>query len=112
MKIHINKLRIRAFHGVLPLESIVGQDFEVSVTLNVDYDGTDAIDSTVNYAEVCSVITEAMKTPSALIEHAAVSLTLALRAAFPAVRGGSLTLIKLAPPMPFELESVAVSLDF
>lgn len=112
MKININKLRVHACHGVLPLERVVGQDFEVSLTLEIDYDGSDTLESTVNYAEVCGVIKREMQTPSALIEHAATQLVLALRKAFPRIKGGELTLAKLAPPMPFDVESVAVSVMF
>lgn len=111
MKVHINRLRVHACHGVLPLERIVGQDFEVTLTLEVDYDGSDRLESTVNYADVCAVVKREMQTPSALIEHAATSLVLALRKAFPAIRGGELTLAKLAPPMPYDVESVAVSVN-
>lgn len=112
MKVHINRLKIHACHGVLPLERVVGQDFEVTLTLNVDYDGSDDLGKTVNYAEVCRLVSLEMQTPSSLIEHAAMRLTVALRAAFPGIRGGSLTLAKLAPPMPFSVDSVAVTIDF
>lgn len=112
MQIHINRLRIHATHGVLPLERIVAQDFEVSLTLSVDYDGTDRLDSTVNYAEACAVVTEQMRQPSALIEHAAMRIARALRRAFPAIASGSVTVAKLAPPMPYSVDSVAVTLDF
>lgn len=111
MKIQIDRLRVRGRHGVLPLESVVGQDFEVSLTLDVVYDGRDELDATVNYAEVCAVVTEQMATPSALIEHAALRIARALREAFPAIIGGSVTLVKLAPPMPYEVASVSVTVD-
>lgn len=110
MQININKLRIHACHGVLPMERVVGQDFEVSVRLDVDYDGRDELESTVNYAEVCALVTREMQQPSALIEHAATRLCRAIREAFPMVKSGELTLAKLAPPMPFALESVSVSM--
>lgn len=109
MEILINRLRIHACHGVLPLERIVGQDFEVSLRLEVDYDGSDAITATVNYADVCALVSREMQTPSALIEHCATRIAIALRAAFPAIKGGTVTLAKLTPPMPFDVASVAVS---
>lgn len=110
--IHINRLRIHACHGVMTLERIVGQDFEVTLRLEVDYDGSDNLEATVNYADICALIKREMQTPSALIEHAATNLALALRKSFPAIRRGNITLAKLDPPMPFSVESVAVSLDF
>ncbi len=112
MQIHINRLRIHARHGVLPMEQTVGQDFEVSLTVSIDYCGTDSLDSTVNYAELCRLITDEMQQPSALIEHAATRLCRTLRAAFPAFTGGRLTLQKLAPPMPYDVASVGVTLEW
>lgn len=105
-------MRIRAAHGVLPLERTVGQDFEVSLVLDVDYDGSDSLEATVNYAEVCAVVTAQMRQPSALIEHAAMRVAKALQAAFPRIARGSVTVAKLAPPMPFEVVQVAVTVDF
>lgn len=111
MKIQINKLRIYACHGVLPQEQVVGQDFEVSLTIEIDYDGTDSIDSTINYAEICALIKREMQTPSALIEHCATRIAAALRREFPTIKRGELTLAKLTPPMPFEVASVAVTVE-
>lgn len=111
MKITINKLRVHACHGVLPLECVVGQDFDVTLTMEVDYDGSDNLESTVNYADVCAVVKREMQTPSALIEHVATKLVLALRKAFPRIKGGELTLAKIAPPMPFDVQSVAVTVS-
>lgn len=111
MQIHIDRLKIHARHGVLPLEQVVGQDFEVSLTLEADYDGSDSLEATINYAEVCAIVTEQMQQPSALIEHAAGRICQALRRAFPTLRGGSVTLWKLAPPMPYEVAGVAVTVN-
>lgn len=112
MQININRLRIHARHGVLPMEQTVGQDFEVSLTINIAYDGTDSLDATVNYAELCRLITAEMQQPSALIEHAAKRLCRTICAAFPAIAGGRLTLLKLAPPMPYDVDSVGVTVEW
>ncbi len=111
MIIHVNRLKVHACHGVMPLERVVGQDFEITLSFEVDYDGTDRLEATVNYADVCAVIKREMQTPSALIEHAATHLAQALRHAFPQIKGGELTLAKPAPPMPFDVESVAVTVS-
>lgn len=111
MLITINRLLVRAHHGVLPLERSVGQDFEVSASLEVpSYDGSDNLTATVNYAEVCELIVHEMQTPSCLIEHAASRLRTAILRTFPAVTGGSITITKLAPPIPHPLASVSVTI--
>lgn len=110
MKILINSLRVRAFHGVLAQERAVGQEFEISAVFEVDYDGSDDLAATVNYAEVCDLLVAEMQHPSDLLEHAALRLRDALHRRFPAIRGGELTLLKLAPPISHPLASAGVSL--
>ncbi len=112
MKILINSLRVRAFHGVLAQERTVGQEFEISAVLSVDYGGADSIDATVNYAEVCDLLVAEMQQPSDLLEHCALRLCEALKRRFPAISSGELTLLKLAPPIPHELSSAGVSVNF
>lgn len=96
-------MRVYARHGVLESEQLQGQLFEVSVSMLVDYDGSDDLSATVNYAEVAGVITEVMQQPSQLIEHAAWRLAKTLRQCFPMIQGGEVTLTKLVPPMPATL---------
>lgn len=112
MKIIINSLRVRAFHGVLPQERAVGQEFEISAVLCVEYNGADTLDSTVNYAEVCDLLVDEMKKPSDLLEHCARRLCGALQSRFPAIQSGELTLLKLAPPIPHDVASAGVSVNF
>lgn len=112
MEIIINALRLRANHGVMAQERTVGQEFEISATLKVAYDGSDNLDGTVNYAAVCDLLVAEMQQPSNLLEHAALNLADALRREFPAIIGGELTLLKLAPPIAHQLSSAGVRLAF
>lgn len=109
MQILINRIRIRAFHGVMPQEKKVGQDFEVSLKLDIgEFDGSDSIESTVNYAEVISVVKEQMKIASDLIEHVAFRIANAVIERFSRICSVEVTLAKLRPPVEAELESVEV----
>lgn len=112
ISILINNLRVRARHGVLAQERTVGQEFELTLRLDVDYSGSDALECTVNYAAVCDLLARQMQTPSELLEHCAQSLAEAIRSEFPAVRSGKLTLLKLAPPIPYDLGSAGVELEW
>ncbi len=108
MKIIIDGFKIRARHGVMAQERVVGQDFEVSLWFNLkEYDGSDRLEATVNYAEVVSVIEEVMAEPSALIEHAVTRIALALRQKFPAIGEGEVRLRKLCPPLGRQLSVAA-----
>lgn len=111
-RIRIDKLLLHAHHGVLEQERLCGNEFEVSVTMDVDYDGSDRLESTVNYAEVIGVVRREMSQPSALIEHVAARIGAAIREQFPMVKGGSVTVAKLLPPVTARLESVSATLEF
>ena len=112
MIIRINSLRFYAYHGVLDRERKVGQEFEVDLTLDVEgYDGSDRLDSTLNYAEVIDVVKEEMTVPSNLIEHVGRRISERLATRFPMISGGTVIVRKLRPPVEAELASVEVVLN-
>ena len=71
--IEVVRLSVHAFHGVGEQERVVGNDFEVSVSL--DYPPaekavvTDDLDSTLDYGELIEIIRNVMAIPSRLLEH-------------------------------------------
>lgn len=111
--IEVNRLRLRAFHGVNGQERIVGNDFEVSIS--VDYPPAaeavenDNVESTLDYAELITIAREEMAVPSALIEHVAGRIRDAVMRRFPGVTGGRVRVSKLRPPVAgVELGETAV----
>lgn len=112
-RITIDGLRMHAAHGVFEQERLCGNDFEVSVAMEVDYDGSDRLNSTVSYADVIALIRREMAQPSALIEHVAARIGAAIKAEFPPVSRGTVTVAKLLPPVAsVQLRSVSASIDF
>ena len=59
-KIRIEELEIFAFHGASEEERNLGQKFLVSAQLEFEYSGTDALEQTINYGEVCDKICSIM----------------------------------------------------
>ncbi|CAI8299407.1 MAG: Dihydroneopterin aldolase [Opitutia bacterium UBA7350] len=58
-KIELKGLEFFAYHGVLPEEAKLGQQFSVDVILKLDSGlrfESDAVESTVNYAEVYALV--------------------------------------------------------
>lgn len=107
--INITRLRVNACLGVLPLEKKVAQQFEVSVSMTLPYDGRDNIDSTANYAEVCNVAAAEMMRGGDLIEHAAARIAAAIARLWPEVTAGSVTVHKLCPPMLHNVAEVSAT---
>lgn len=109
-RIKIDRLLLHARHGVLEQERLCGNDFEVTAEMDVDYDGTDSLDSTVNYAEVIELIRREMSVPSQLIEHVAARIGEAIRREYPAVMRVTITVAKLLPPVTARLHSVSATI--
>lgn len=113
--IEINRLRLKAHHGVFGQERKVGNIFEVTLHLETACEEavvSDNLDATLNYAEAIDVVKAEMAVPSRLLEHVAGRVRSALVARFPEITGGRITIAKLAPPVSAELESVAFTLTW
>lgn len=115
-RIAVNGLRLRAAHGVTEQERRVGNDFEVSVWVDVPRSErasvTDCLDDTINYAELVEIVKEQMSVPSVLIEHVAGRIARAVRSKYGVmISGGEVTVSKLAPPISAQLHSVSFTCD-
>ena len=96
-------------------ERRVGNDFEVSLTVEYPFEKameSDDLCDTLNYAELYDVIAAEMRQPSDLLEHVAGRIIRAVKAQFPLVKGGSISVAKLTPPIKGQMESVAVTVEF
>lgn len=114
--IEINGLYVRANHGVMAQERVVGNDFEVDLQLVYPSDeavGSDRLDATLNYADVVDEVKRVMAEPSALLEHVAGRIRRALMSRFPRIESGMVRVAKLSPPIAgAKLRSVAVALSW
>lgn len=111
--IEINRLRIKARHGVFSQERSVGNIFEVSIKILCPMENAllhDALEGTISYAEVIDIVKEIMARPSQLIEHVAYNIKKSLLAAYPQIIGGEIRVAKLQPPVTAELGEVAVTI--
>ena len=112
--ITIDRLRLYCHHGVLAQERTVGNEFDVTAVL--EYDATEAVKSddiakAVNYAEAVKAISNAMHTPSALLEHAAGRVIDALASAFPSILKATVTITKIAPPISAQMRGISVTIS-
>ena len=111
----LEKLRFRAFHGVMPQERTVGGDFVV--TLRIGYPWQPAMESddvadTLDYAAVYRLVECEMVSPSRLLEHVAGRIVKALQATFPLITSIDLWLTKVCPPMGADCEGAGVELHW
>ena len=112
--ITIDNLEVFANHGVFEEEANLGQKFLVSVKMFFDASGagrTDDLARSVNYADVCTDITEWMKTNRCqLIETVAERLAQRLLHNLSIVREVEVTVKKPWAPIGLPLECVSITI--
>lgn len=110
-KIYLRNVRFHAFHGVLPQEGIVGNDYLVNLVLDYDFSSalkTDDLQGTLNYAEVYQKVREEMAVPSKLLEHVAGRIAHRLFSDFPEIQKLQLSITKVNPPMSADSDGAGV----
>ena len=110
-KIYLRNVRFHAFHGVLPQEGIVGNDYLVNLVLDNDFSSalkTDDLQGTLNYAEVYQKVREEMAVPSKLLEHVAGRIAHRLFSDFPEIQKLQLSITKVNPPMGADSDGAGV----
>ena len=110
-KIYLRNVRFHAFHGVLPQEGIVGNDYLVNLVLDYDFSSamqTDELQGTLNYAEVYQKVREEMAVPSKLLEHVAGRIAHKLFSDFPEIQKLQLSITKVNPPMGADSDGAGV----
>ena len=110
-KIYLRNVRFHAFHGVLPQEGIVGNDYLVNLVLDYDFSSamkTDDLQGTLNYAAVYQKVREEMAVPSKLLEHVAGRIAHRLFSDFPEIQKLQLSITKVNPPMGADSDGAGV----
>ncbi|RCU43880.1 dihydroneopterin aldolase [Chryseobacterium lacus] len=113
-KIIIEDLRIYAYHGVLPEEKIIGTWYLVNLEITTDLWNaveSDALSSTLNYAEVNEIIHREMAIPSKLMEHVGGRILNTVYQNYPGITFLKIKITKTNPPMKGEMKGVSIELE-
>lgn len=114
-KIELNRIKIRAYHGVYAQERVRGNDFEVTVHLSYDLAKaaeTDDILNAVDYPRVMEIVRNTMSRPARLLENVAGRLKDNILAEFPQVVSGFVKVTKLNPPVTIPMRAFAVKIEW
>jgi dihydroneopterin aldolase len=108
----LSRMRFFGRHGVLPEETTAGQDFEVTVHLELplaEAGRTDDLRRTVDYRVVHETVRQVMEgPPRKLVESLAETIAADLLRAFPPVQAADVEVVKLRPPVDFISGGLAV----
>lgn len=111
--VYLRRVRMHAYHGVLPQEGVVGADYLISMKLDYDFTAamrTDDVADTLNYAEVLDVVKAEMAQPSALLEHVAGRIVHHLLDQWPQITTVDLDLMKENPPMGADCDGAGIQI--
>ena len=112
-RILLSGLRVMAYCGVLPEEVERRQPFSVDLEVETDLaraGGTDALEDTIDYGGLVETIADvAAATRYSLLERFATDLAEHVLAD-PLATAVTVTVSKLRPPVPHDLESSGVSI--
>ena len=97
--IHLSKLQFYSFHGFHNEERILGNNYEVNVTLTIERAGRiTAIEQTVNYETLFEMIRQRMKTPALLLETIAQELVDMIQSSDERIKTVQVNILKKYPP--------------
>lgn len=109
--IFLDNVRFYAYHGVAPQETIVGNEFILSLNLTVNIEHaakTDEVANTVSYADVYTLLKEEMAVPSKLLEHVCGRIVRRLFIDFQMIEEVKVKLAKRNPPMGADIDTAGV----
>lgn len=112
-KIVLKDMKFYAFHGILPQEKCVGNNFLVNLSVSAPLEEafrSDDLNDTINYAAIYSLVKKEMNIPSCLIEHVAGRILRSLKNTFPQITETELSLSKLNPPIAGDIHSASIIL--
>lgn len=110
--ISLRNLRFYSYHGLLPQERMVGNDFEVSVSVQVPAPDvpSDSLDGSVSYADIFEIVKKRMEIPADTLEFLAMDMRRMVMAECPAVIACRVEIVKCAPPIPGIQGSASVAI--
>jgi dihydroneopterin aldolase len=107
--INLHNLIFHAFHGLHHEEKILGNTFEVNVSLSLDQDQpVKSIDQTINYASVYEIVKQRMLRATPLLETLAQELVLEIYDFDNRIKTISVSVEKRNPPITNMEGSVSV----
>ena len=110
--ITLTGLTARGFHGVLPEERALGQEFVVDVAMRVEaIPSTDELAATIDYSAVADGVVDTIRSgPFQLIETLAHEIVVNILGSEPLAQSVSVTVHKPNAPLPHAFTDVAVTI--
>jgi len=112
--IELEGMEFYAYHGYFKSERIVGNRFEVYVSVEADCDRarqSDQLSDTLNYEGVYKLIKEEMQHRSHLLEHVAGRILSRIHLEYPEAGKVKVKISKARPPMGGPIKAVSITIE-
>lgn len=113
-EININGIKVHAYHGCMDEEAVIGTQFIVDVSAELDISAAvegDDLKATVDYVTVSKIVKEEMVIRSKLIETVATRILERLNTEFEMAESFQVCVTKIAPPSDGLIEDVSVTVE-
>lgn len=113
-KVRLKNIRLYAYHGCLPEESIIGSDYRLDVTIHSNLKKaslSDTLSDTVDYVHLNHIIKEEMNIPSKLLEHVGKRIINRIFLEINTVEKVKISVSKINPPIGGDVEMVSILLN-
>ena len=114
MKVHVNNIKVYAYHGCLDEEGVIGSDYRVDVVVDVKNKlshQNDDLNQAVDYSLVTKIVVEEMAIRSKLIETVAAKIIKRVHDECTNSENVFVTVTKINPPIEGDVETVSVTLS-
>lgn len=112
--IDLEKLEFYAYHGCYEQEQVVGNKFEVNISIKTDISTpmiSDNIEDALNYVKVYELVREEIMINSHLLEHVTNRIMDRLMNEFESIIYLKAKVSKMNPPMGGEMRCVSMTLE-
>ena len=112
--VEVENIKVFAYHGCLPEETIIGSDYRVDVKVKADLGLSclsDELKDTVDYVLLNRIVVEEMKKPSKLLETVALRIVNSIFNNCKTVNWCSVSVAKINPPLGGDVEKVIIRLE-
>jgi dihydroneopterin aldolase len=112
--IELEGMEFYAYHGYFKSERIVGNRFEVNISIETDCDKaaqSDHLSDALNYESIFSLVKDEMHQRSHLLEHVAGRILDKIHACYPEAGKVKVKISKARPPMGGHIKAVSVTME-
>ncbi|TCK83327.1 dihydroneopterin aldolase [Albibacterium bauzanense] len=114
VQVNLEDLRFYSYHGFYPEEQILGNEYFVNIKTFFDSSGLgdDQLEHTVNYEQLYSIATTAMKNPRKLLETVADEILENIKLEFQHLTRIEVSISKINPPFGGDRAQARVTIQW